>query len=250
MMDFSKVTGFVIPEGTAIKIFSGSSVLWERPGQLPSAYQQVEYIATDGNQIIDTGVLASNHSEGIQYVFRGNVTAYQSTALIYWFGALANGCRSGNAFINTASYIGMLIGGSGTEGYMSYDAFPAIGSDFELVARGTPKNANHCVITMNGTQFIKGALVNSEMPNANIYLFTANGTSAATTANRKYYGKLYSFTMDTMDGRPIRNFVPCYRKSDGVIGLYDTVEGVFYTNRGSGDFTKGPDILWENRIIQ
>lgn len=244
MMDFSKVTGFVIPEGIAIKILSGSDVLWERPGLLPSAYQQVEYIAADGNQVIDTGVLASNHGEGIRYIFRGNVTAYQSTALIYWFGALANSCRSGNVFVNTASHIGMLIGGSGSEGYMSYDALPAIGSDFELIAQGTSKNANNCVVTINGTQFIKGTLVDSEMPNTNIYLFTANGTSAANTANRKYYGKLYSFTMEAADGNPIRNFLPCYRRADGVIGLYDTVESVFYTNQGSGDFTRGPDVLW------
>ena len=88
----------------------------------------------------------------------------------------------------------MFIGGSGSEGYMSRDPFPAIGSDFELVAQGTPQNANNCVVILNETQFIKGALVNSEIPNANIYLFTANSTSAATTTNRKYYGKLYSFT--------------------------------------------------------
>lgn len=243
MIDFSKVTGFVIPEGIAIRILSGSNILWKRPRLLPAAYQQVEYIATDGNQVIDTGVLASNHNEGIRYVFRGNVTVYQSTALIYWFGALANGCRSGNVFVSGTSYIGMLIGGSGSDGYASYDSFPAIGSDFELVAQGTPQNANNCVVTMNGTQFTKGALLDSEMPNANIYLFTASGTSAATTANRKYYGKLYSFTMETADGNPLRNFVPCYRRTDGVIGLYDTVEGVFYTNLGSGSFTKGKDIL-------
>ena len=48
--------------------------------------------------------------------------------------------------------------------------------------------------------------------------------------------------MNAADGTPIRNFVPCYRKSDNVIGLYDTVEGVFYTNAGTGSFTKGVDV--------
>ena len=33
-----------------------------------------------------------------------------------------------------------------------------------------------------------------------------------------------------------------YRKSDKVIGLYDVVNGVFYTNAGSGTFTKGADV--------
>lgn len=38
------------------------------------------------------------------------------------------------------------------------------------------------------------------------------------------------------------NLVPCYRKSDGEIGMYDLVNGVFYTNSGSGTFIKGDDV--------
>lgn len=34
----------------------------------------------------------------------------------------------------------------------------------------------------------------------------------------------------------------CYRKSDGVIGMYDIDNDVFYTNEGSGTFEKGQDI--------
>lgn len=37
----------------------------------------------------------------------------------------------------------------------------------------------------------------------------------------------------------VRDFVPCYRKSDNVAGLYDKVNGVFYTNAGTGAFTVG-----------
>ncbi len=54
--------------------------------------------------------------------------------------------------------------------------------------------------------------------------------------------KLYYFKM--YDKRAlIRNFVPCYRKSDNVVGLYDLVNGVFYVNKGSGAFTKGDDVI-------
>lgn len=35
------------------------------------------------------------------------------------------------------------------------------------------------------------------------------------------------------------NLVPCYRKSDGEIGLYDKVNDKFYTKAGSGEFIKG-----------
>ena len=44
------------------------------------------------------------------------------------------------------------------------------------------------------------------------------------------------------NGTLVRNFVPCYRKSDNVIGLYDLVNKQFYTNAGSWTFTKWPDV--------
>ncbi len=51
----------------------------------------------------------------------------------------------------------------------------------------------------------------------------------------------------------IKNFVPCYcttavtdvngrQCQSGTIGLYDTVEGKFYTNQGNGTFLKGNDV--------
>ncbi len=52
--------------------------------------------------------------------------------------------------------------------------------------------------------------------------------------------KLYSFKIYE-SGELIRDFVPCYRKSDNVIGLYDLVGSEFYTNSGTGTFLKGAD---------
>lgn len=40
----------------------------------------------------------------------------------------------------------------------------------------------------------------------------------------------------------IRNMIPCYRKSDGEIGMYDTINNIFYTNFGTGSFLKGNDV--------
>jgi len=46
----------------------------------------------------------------------------------------------------------------------------------------------------------------------------------------------------TENGTVVRHFFPCYRKSDMKPGMYDTVNGVFYTNAGSGEFILGPSI--------
>ena len=56
-------------------------------------------------------------------------------------------------------------------------------------------------------------------------------------------GSMYLYNFKIRDnGELIRNFIPCYRKSDNVIGLYDVVNKTFYINAGSDGFTKGPDI--------
>ena len=52
---------------------------------------------------------------------------------------------------------------------------------------------------------------------------------------RMYYCKIWSsWTL-------VRDYVPCYRKSDNVIWLYDVVNKQFYVNSWSGSFTK-----WSN----
>lgn len=40
----------------------------------------------------------------------------------------------------------------------------------------------------------------------------------------------------------VRDFIPCYRKSDSVIGLYDLVWKTFYTNQWTWSFTKGSNV--------
>ena len=71
-----------------------------------------------------------------------------------------------------------------------------------------------------------------------LYLFWLNSNwSFAESASMKYYYfKIYdNWTL-------VRDFVPCYRKSDEEIWMYDMVNDVFYTNAGTGTFTKGSDV--------
>lgn len=44
------------------------------------------------------------------------------------------------------------------------------------------------------------------------------------------------------DGAEKRDYIPCYRKSDGKIGLYETVVGEFLVSIGNGTFAKGADV--------
>ena len=67
-----------------------------------------------------------------------------------------------------------------------------------------------------------------------------------------FSGRLYKCTILSSDN-PVRNFIPCYSTTTvtdvngkecpvGTIGLYDTIEGKFYTNQGTGTFEKGADV--------
>ena len=65
------------------------------------------------------------------------------------------------------------------------------------------------------------------------YVTTVNGPTSAKCKYAKWYDE---------NDNLVRYFVPCYRRSDGVIGLYDMENNLFYTNSGSGTFVKGADV--------
>ena len=44
------------------------------------------------------------------------------------------------------------------------------------------------------------------------------------------------------NGVLVNNLIPCYKKSNNVIGMYDTIQNAFRTNIGTGDFSKGSDV--------
>ena len=72
----------------------------------------------------------------------------------------------------------------------------------------------------------------------NLYLFASNtGGSVGECTNLRIY------SIKVIDGGVTKEFVPAKRASDGVLGMYDTVAKVFYTNAGTKlDFIAGPEL--------
>ena len=69
-----------------------------------------------------------------------------------------------------------------------------------------------------------------------IYLFTTN-----TAGEMGFNGgslKIYTFKIWT-NNTLVRDYIPCFRLSDGTVGLYDKVSDTFFENAGSGNFLKG-----------
>ncbi|MBE5800052.1 MAG: hypothetical protein E7321_08910 [Clostridiales bacterium] len=68
-----------------------------------------------------------------------------------------------------------------------------------------------------------------------------SATSGAVTSKREY--KLYSARI-SHDFEVVREYIPCYRKSDGAVGLYEKFTGAFLLPE-TGAFAKGDEQPWE-----
>lgn len=187
---------------------------------LPEGYQVLEYIEATGTQYIDTGVSMN-----------GNYTLYADGFMTpNELGVLINGYndsknRQGVLFYTVSNKYGYYWFG---QSYTENKNLTSLGIDLKQRFQFTQDK--------NGITLVQGSLTISDSYNGNpttntqnIYIFE----TAAKSDDR--FGTLYHAKI--LNGSyVIKNFVPCYRKSDGEIGLFDTVDKIFYTNSGTETF--------------
>lgn len=193
---------------------------------LPSGYTQLEYIQSSGTQYIDTNFKPDGETT-VNIAFQtssapdnlndtlpvyGTATDYNSNAFEFW----------------------TLSGGFATYGSQDYKSNLGITTG----KKHTVSQAKN-VLTVDGTSytFTKQTFTAPY----SLLLFATHRSGGikicASAANLKIYScEIYN------NGTLVRNFIPA-KNSGGTIGLYDTVNGAFYTNAGSGTFTAGADIV-------
>lgn len=191
----------------------------------PSEYQEVEYIGSTSKQYINTNYIASENTEfEVTYKLLDIPDEYDS--IIY------NG-ESGT--VNSG--IGIFYRNSGITSQIGNFGKRITPIDFEkknvYISKNMIKINN--IVTMRSADFIYKQPASSK----GVSLF------AGTWSNRNnvYYlsANIYKVKIYT-SGVIKRNLIPCYRISDGVIGMYDLINNVFYVNRGTGIFNKGNNI--------
>ena len=204
--------------------------------RLPSAFQEVEYIESAGTQYVDTQCIV-NSSTKVKLESALSV-AYTSQSQYACIIGTTGNSTSNPAFciyVNT-QYVGGRFGQypSGTTASL-----------FSLVEWGT--NTKHYIeceinsLSVDNQTPITASMEYATLSNS-LKLFVRGGYNSAVFNSDSYSkAKLYSCKIYDNDVL-VRNFVPCYRKSDNEIGLYDLVNGVFYINAGTGTFTKGADV--------
>lgn len=235
------------------KIYVGNSnnkacQVWP-PFNWDSVYQKCEYIMNYGlTQWINTGIAPNNYTRFV-LDFQIDQSSYSATGDKWILGVRHpyNLNLEYSLVTNFADYKYKLYFDTRNNGRNGqYDAPVATktySSRSALIERHT--------IDFNrsgGYFYIDDELVGSSVRTFDTYTsntlpifgFRTNASEVEANSNITRY-RLYSFKM--YDNNTLtRDMIPCYRKSDTEIGLYDLVNDVFYTNQGTGIFYKGPDV--------
>ena len=191
---------------------------------LPFEYQQVEYIESTGTQYIDTQVLSENNDLkfeiqyeivkfSLQNQYVGIFGAYRSeqdntTRLIY--NSVTD--TTGNALV----YVNSIANGSA----LIDDTYRSTNIVYTDVIEKKHQTTFYTSNAFDGVKE-KSDLVNGASYSDNIVIFNHSPNSHIYASMKLYYFKIYDA------GGLIRYFIPCYRKSDGEIGLYDVVGNKF-----------------------
>ena len=185
-----------------------------------SEYTNLEYIESNGNQYINTGV--SGDSD-IKIVAEFTVTQINSSETTFVFGSQGT---------DSVRYtLGMTSSGAFRSDYGSE---MTSGPTVTLNKKYTiTKDKNVC--TIDGTAVTSTA--KTFTGTTNIYLFGRSYSSLSCSSIRMYSCKIYKNNV------LIRDFIPVKRNSDNIRGLYDKTNNKFYCN----DYSEKDKISYDKR---
>ena len=186
--------------------------------QLPSEYQEVEYITFDGNEYMLVENLPTEYL--IQFMGSNSVSESENCAIGY-----REEINSNSDFEIRFQWGGLNTWGrSNTYTYVILSALPS-GSSLnvarEIYVYHSDSRQKFFIgkyNTQNDQLSFKGNFIRTRL-----YLYDRTAGT-------------FTEPFDT-----IREFVPCYRKSDSEPGVYELYTHTFYPNEGIGTLIAGPD---------
>lgn len=222
-MDFSKVKSITIPEGSVSKITISNKIVWQKADTSP--YTELPYlVATDTSKAwIDLGIPYQN---GCRAEYK---ITFKGTATIFGVFYTTERCRG---YLNNYDAV-FNIGTSA-----STSVFPSVsGLTTDTVYTITCQANPNATITVNGqtnTINIESQYLTWDSSPHNMYLFAANRKDT----NTRDWGTrvIHYFKYWDKDGNLLLDLIPVQRKSDGVLGMFNKVNGQFLTNIADGTF--------------
>lgn len=205
---------------------------------LPSEYQQVEYIENESYAFINTGYTFT--SDNARY--KGAL--YKSARPASEQCVVGSSSFSGGAFktmteLGLSSTNGRIFAFSSTSaGINGYANLYGNKVYFDAIFQ-TASPAKRLTISTDGsnetTETATGE--NNSIAGSICTIFSASLSQTLLT----YKGRIYF--LEVYDNNVLAcSFVPCYRKSDGEVGMFDVIRNGFYTSVNSSKFTKGADV--------
>lgn len=202
--------------------------------RLPSEYQEVEWISPTGMNRIALPNVAFNGNAIIRCRYWMENQASSEQALIMARSGGNNTCFE-IGFSSTANRIFAYSTG-GTSALITDSMIYRNWVDLEAVySTSTPTKA--LSVTANGTtKTATGAGVNQTGSNVRIALFSNPEVYALPCYAKLAYAQIILYGVETF------YLVPCYRKSDNLIGVYDLISKSFYGSYDSTMMSKGADV--------
>ena len=208
--------------GTLVAGYGGGGGGGDEP-VLPTGYTRYKYLESTGTQYIDTGLYTKDgHEYYITYVcaygtinvFGNNLStgcgayiqSYAEDSAYYRFGS--TNYASTRTCLNRAFARELLLSKSGL---YAYDRF---------------LGEYHQLTTISSTTVTEDSSIHN-------ILF---GRTTGANARQLGASKIYHFKC-TENGVAVRDMYPAMRNLDGVLGMYDIANDVFYTNAGTGTFS-------------
>lgn len=196
-----------------------------KQGKLPSEYKQVEYIESTGTQYIDTGIKLNQDSKIITEIQLTNNGSQPSSV----FGSRTSATENNFECVSSSSSnVGIRID------FQNYET-NRLTTEFNNEKNYILISKTLMQIGENTKRYIY--YTDFETP-SNCYIFYVSGENIY---GQKAKMRLYNFKIYQNDVL-IKDFIPCYKKINNEIGLYDLVSNTFFTNAGTGEFIAGGDV--------
>lgn len=208
-----------------VKAFGGTE-----QRNLPAEYTQLEYLGSDSQAYIDTGIAGGKDTLTIECKFMYDTF-------------VAYGGVYGNYVSDSHNGIRCILANSENGIITNNNTICTTTGNTEL---NCAISQIHTVISKHDTVILDGVATSIQntgtgTENANnIALFNRSITNPNTS--RDIGLRVYGFKIYDADVL-VSNLIPCRRKSDSVLGMYDTVSGTFFTNAGTGVFVAGTEAV-------
>ena len=243
--EITKTTAITLPQ--KIKLNNISYII-TKDGEVEkdlflTKYQQVEYIESTGTQYINTEYIPKTNTEiDLDVCFSGSFEGTNEKDNLSIFSELDTDktCR-----------FQLNFGGDASDGNTLYAwAHKAYGhgaSLCKLIINDNIRTKQNLIKMKSGE--LNYSTLNISLDeklkdnNSFLYLFAYVKDEQTIIPFSAYNMKVYGFKIYEGDIL-IKDFIPCYKKETGTCGLYDTIEGKFYTNQNNTgeDFIPGLEV--------